>query len=264
MAVELRRSSEFSLSQLAAIFTAAYEGYVVPFVVDEASLAYMVDAFDLDLTRSFVAVEAGRPIGLANLGLRGERAWLGGVGVVPPHRGAGIGELLTRNLLDGARAAGAREMALEVIVENVPAITLYGKLGFARTRELEVLSLAAAEGGHETPAGELDEALELIAARRDAPEPWQRHDDTVANLARRQPAPQTLAVDGATAVFRMEGESVSLLQAAGEPPSLRSMVAVLRSYGTVTAVNYAAGSTVALALREAGAELRVRQYEMVA
>src|SRR3954452_4862362 len=159
MAVELRRSSEFSLSQLAAIFTAAYEGYVVPFVVDEASLAYMVDAFDLDLTRSFVAVEAGRPIGLANLGLRGERAWLGGVGVVPPHRGAGIGELLTRNLLDGARAAGAREMALEVIVENVPAITLHGILGFARTRDPEVLYVAVAEGRLERPAAGLDDDL---------------------------------------------------------------------------------------------------------
>lgn len=80
MPVELRRSSEFSLAELAAIFTAAYDEYVIPFAMDEARLSYMVEALDVDLTRSVVAVNKGRPIGLANLGLRRERAWLGGDG----------------------------------------------------------------------------------------------------------------------------------------------------------------------------------------
>jgi hypothetical protein len=92
MTVEFRRSSEFSLAELASVFTASYEGYFIPFVVDEPQLGYMVEVFDLDLSRSLVAVELERPIGLANLGRRGERTWLGGVGVVPDHRGSGIGE----------------------------------------------------------------------------------------------------------------------------------------------------------------------------
>src|SRR5581483_11634583 len=44
-----------------------------------------------------------------------------------------------------ARAAGARELMLEVIVENAPAIALYEKLGFQTTRVVEVLTLDAAE-----------------------------------------------------------------------------------------------------------------------
>src|SRR5262245_52171422 len=103
----------------------------------------MVEVFDLDPAASLVAVDAGQPIGLANLGRRGERTWLGGIGVVPARRGQGVGELLNRKLLDRARALGANEMALEVIVENAPAIALYEKLGFEQVRDLDVLSLPA-------------------------------------------------------------------------------------------------------------------------
>src|SRR6185312_3533307 len=181
------------------------EGYFIPFVVDESQLKYMVDVFDLDLSRSLVAVEGERPVGLANLGRRGERTWLGGVGIVPDHRGSGVGESLTRRLLDQAREAGAREMVLEVIVENAPAIALYEKLGFTKTRELEVLSLAAAAAEYsDARETELEEALKVVAAARRGPEPWQRADETVANLARRGSVPRAIVVDGAAAVFSQD------------------------------------------------------------
>ena len=196
MTVEFRRSSEFSLAELASVFTASYDGYFIPFVIDEAQLRYMIEVFDLDLSRSLVAVERERPVGLANLGRREDRTWLGGVGVVPDHRGSGVGESLTRMLLDQAREAGAREMVLEVIVENAPAISLYEKLGFARTREFEVLSLAATTEHSEAHEIDLREGLKVVAATRGGPEPWQRADETVANLARRGSPPRAITVDG--------------------------------------------------------------------
>ena len=158
VAVELRRSSEFSRRELAAIFTASSQDYFVPFKVDEETLDYMVDVFDLVLAHSLVAVEAGAAVGLANLGRRGERTWVGGVGVIPARRGAGIGEQLMRGLFKQARDLGARHMGLEVITENAAAISLYEKLGFQATRELEVLSLAQAEGGGEADEVEASEA----------------------------------------------------------------------------------------------------------
>jgi GNAT superfamily N-acetyltransferase len=269
MTVELRRSSEFSLPDLASVFTASYEGYFIPFVVDETQLEYMVEVFDLDLSRSLVAVERERPIGLANLGRRGARTWLGGVGVVPAHRGSGVGEALTRMLLDQAREAGAREMVLEVIVENAPAIALYEKLGFTRTRELEVLSLATATATatatehSEARETDLGEALRIVAATRSAPEPWQRADETVANLARRGSTPRAIVVDGAAAIFSQDGDRVSLLQAAGDAAALGRLAAALRSRGSVSALNFPPGEPVATALRQAGATVRLRQYEMV-
>ena len=263
MTVEFRRSSEFSLAELASVFTASYEGYFIPFVVDAAQLSYMVEVFDLDLSRSLVAVERERPIGLANLGRRGERTWLGGVGVVPDHRGSGIGESLTRMLLDQARAAGAREMVLEVIVENAPAIALYEKLGFTRTRELEVFTLDAATEHSEARETDLGEGLKFVAATRGGPEPWQRADDTVANLAHRGSTPQALTVDRAAAVFSQDGERVSLLQAAGDAAGIRKLAAALRSRGIVSALNFPTDGPVAAAFREAGATVRLRQHEMV-
>jgi ribosomal protein S18 acetylase RimI-like enzyme len=263
MTVEFRRSKEFSLAELASIFTASYYGYFIPFAVDETQLRYMVEVFDLDLSRSLVAVERQRPVGLANLGRRGDRTWLGGIGVVPDHRGSGVGESLTRTLVDQAREAGAREMVLEVIVENVPAIALYEKLGFARTRELEMLSLAAATEYSEARETELGEGLSVVAATRSGPEPWQRADETVANLALRRSTPRAIIVDGAAAVFSQDGDRVSLLQAAGDTAGLGALAAALRSRGTVTALNFPGGKPVATALRTAGAEVRLRQYEMV-
>ena len=262
MAVEFRRSNELSLTELASIFTAAYEGYFVPVAVDETQLRYMVEVFDLDFHRSLVAVENDRAIGLANLGLRGERTWLGGVAVVPERRGAGLGESLTRMLLDQAREAGAREMVLEVIVENAPAIALYEKLGFERTRELEVLTLDRAAEQSEARDAELAEALKVVAANRRDPEPWQRADETVANLAGRESPPRAFMADGAAAVFTQDGDRVNLLQAAGGAAGLSALAAALRASGSVLALNFPAGEPVATALRDAGAEVRLRQYEM--
>jgi ribosomal protein S18 acetylase RimI-like enzyme len=262
VAAELRRSTEFSRRDLAAIFTASYQDYFVPFKVDEETLDYMVDAFDLLLAHSLVAVEAGVAVGLANLGRRGEQTWVGGVGVIPARRGAGIGEQLMRGLFGKARDLGSTEMVLEVITENAPAISLYEKLGFEVVRELEVLSLAQAEGGGEAEEVEAAVARRLIARRREQPEPWQRGDETVANLARRDPPPHGLVAGEAAAVYRADGSRVGLLQAAGDRKGLRTLISVLRSRGALSAVNYPSDGPVAAAMREAGADVALRQLEM--
>ena len=263
MAVALRPSTEFSSAELAELFTAGYEGYFVPFKVDEPTVMYMTEVFDIDVARSVVAVDDGTRVGLANLGLRGERTWLGGVGVVAARRRTGVGELLTRGLMERAREAGATEMLLEVITKNTPAIALYEKLGFERVRELDVLSLPADPAGGLAEDVPLEVARALIAARRDGPEPWQRADETLAHLAARDLAPAALVSGDAAAIYR-PGPVVGLIQAAGGEGGLRAIVAALRAIGPVSAVNYPSGGEVSLALRNAGAEVSLRQYEMVA
>ncbi|HEY7604999.1 MAG TPA: GNAT family N-acetyltransferase [Gaiellaceae bacterium] len=264
MPVRLRPSSDLTHAELAELFTAAYEGYFVPFAVDEATLGYMVDVFDLDLSRSLVAEDGAERLGLANVGLRAARAWLGGVGVVAASRRRGIGELLTRRLLEKARLAGADEMVLEVIVENRPAIALYEKLGFVRTRELVVASLPAAEGdGAAAEAASVDAAQALVREHRDGEEPWQRADQTVTRLGGRGAGAEGIVAGDAAAIYRLAGETVSLIQAAGDRAGLLQILSVLRAKGTVSAVNYPAGDTVSAALRDAGADVTLRQYEML-
>jgi ribosomal protein S18 acetylase RimI-like enzyme len=257
--VILRRSSDFAPAELAQLFTASYEGYFVPFQVDEQAFSFMVDAFDLDLEQSLVAVDGETPIGLANLGRRGDRTWLGGVGVVPARRGHGVGEALCRGLLDRARRVGAREMVLEVIVENVPAIALYEKLGFTHVRELEILSLAAAEGKSAAEEADVEEARRTIARLRDGPEPWQRDDATLDKL----PELRALTAGAAAAVYRASDGRVSLLQAAGSDEGLEAILGALRVRGPVSAVNYPAGGAVSEVLRATAADVTLRQLELV-
>jgi ribosomal protein S18 acetylase RimI-like enzyme len=256
-------ATDFPAARLAELFTAGYEDYFVPFAVDEETFRSMVDVLDIDLSRSLVAVEDDRPVGLANLALRGELSWLGGIGVVKARRRYGVGEGLTRALLDRAREARAAAMWLEVIVENAPALRLYEKLGFERVRELEVLSLARGGPGGAAQELPLDVARALVREWREEPEPWQRADATVDRLGSREPGLLALVADDAAAVYRPGTASVALVQAAGSERGLAEISATLCADAAVSAVNYPAGGAVARALRSVGADVSLRQLEMV-
>jgi ribosomal protein S18 acetylase RimI-like enzyme len=56
------------------------------------------------------------------------------VGVVPEHRGLGLGRALLLKSLDGFRELGIRKVSLEVTADNLPAVELYQKLGFRHRR----------------------------------------------------------------------------------------------------------------------------------
>ena len=141
MSVALEPASRWSYAELAAIFNAGYEGYYTPFSVDEAGFRFMSTTWDDDLDASRVALVDGEPAGICKLAIRGDQGWIAGIGVAAPHRGEGVGETLMRGVLDEARARGLREVWLEVLVQNEPAIRLYEKLGFEHVRELEVWTL---------------------------------------------------------------------------------------------------------------------------
>jgi len=58
------------------------------------------------------------------------------VGVLPSHRGLGLGGALLRKALPGFREAGASRVFLEVTAENRSAVRLYRGLGFHRVKTL--------------------------------------------------------------------------------------------------------------------------------
>ena len=124
--------------------------------VDEEALRFLVRAFDLD---------DDEPVGLVNLGIRGERGWIGGLGVVSRARRRGIGRMLMEAVHEEARARGIRELSLEVIEANEAAFRLYEELGYGMTRWLEIGSLDSAPG--EAPPEEAWQAAhERIRASR--------------------------------------------------------------------------------------------------
>jgi hypothetical protein len=64
----------------------------------------------------------------------GEKGSVQNFGVVPEHRGRGLGTMLLQKSLEGFRAAGVFRVTLEVTAKNQDAQRLYQRLGFRRLR----------------------------------------------------------------------------------------------------------------------------------
>jgi ribosomal protein S18 acetylase RimI-like enzyme len=256
MSLEIQSARSLPPAERAELFNAAYEGYLVPFHVDVPTLEFMDDAFDLDLDASRIAFRDGEPVGLGNLGLRGEDAWIGGIGVVAAARRSGIGEALMLALHEEARERGVRRVWLEVILENTGAFALYEKLGYRTVRDVEVWSLPAgaedAGAVREVFAAEAQTRIRELGGGR---APWQRADETIAHYG----DARGLATEDGAAVFRTGG-AVQLLQLAGKAePFLR----FLRGLGAVSVLNLPEDDPAAAALRSLGGTVAVRQHEML-
>ncbi len=253
MSVELQPASSLSLAERVALFNAAYEGYVMPFHLEEPQLAFMESSFDIDLDASRIAYREDEPVGLANLGVRGEDGWVGGVGVVTAARRSGLGETLMEALHAEARTRGLKRVWLEVIVENAGALALYEKLGYAHVRDVEVWTLPGAEGGHE---GREVSPAEARARLTEKHEPWQRAAGTLANYDDLR----GLVTDSGAMLFCVRSTSAQLQQYAGEPEPL---IRALRTFKDVYILNLPADDPATDVLRELGGTVAVRQHEMV-
>jgi GNAT superfamily N-acetyltransferase len=249
---ELRSARSLAPGERAELFNAAYEGYVMPFHLDETQLAFMDDAFDIDLDASRVAFRDGEHVGLANLGIRGEDGWIGGVGVVASARRSGLGETLMRALHDEARQRGLRRIWLEVIVENTGAFALYEKLGYEVVQDVEVWTLPAAESDHE---GREVPAADAKARLTDRHEPWQRANGTLSHYD----DVRGLVTDTGAMLFCVRS-SAQLQQYTGEPGPL---IQALRTFGDVYILNLPADDPAAAVLCELGGSVTVRQHEML-
>jgi len=251
-ALDLRSARSLSLGERAELFNASYEGYVVPFHLDEAQLAALDEAYDLDHDASRIAFRDGQPVGLGNLDIRGEDAYVGGVGVVMSARRSGVGEALMLALHEQARERGVRRIWLEVIVGNIGAVALYEKLGYEYVQDVEVWTLPAAEGELEAREVPPQEAKARIPERH---EPWQRADGTLANYD----DVRGLVTDSGAMLFCVRS-TAQLQQYAGEPePLLRA----LRTFKDVSVLNLPADDPAAAVLRELGGTVTVRQHEML-
>src|SRR5579884_812793 len=180
--IEFRPASTLSLGERTSLFNAAYEGYLVPMHLEESALALMDETFDLDLDASRIAYREGEAVGLANLAVRGEDGWVGGVGVVVAARRTGVGEALMQAVHAEARARGVRRVWLEVIVDNTGAFALYEKLGYRTVRDVEVWSLPLS-GSEKSDAEDVSaaDAHARVRQLRASREPWQRADGTLAH-----------------------------------------------------------------------------------
>ncbi|HWL32917.1 MAG TPA: GNAT family N-acetyltransferase [Gaiellaceae bacterium] len=260
--VALEPASRWTYAELAEIFNAGYEGYFTPFTLDEAAFRFMSTTVDDDLDASRIALVDGEPAGICKLAIRGERGWIAGIGVSVPHRGQGVGETLMREVIDAARARGLRELWLEVLTPNEPAIRLYEKLGFRIVRQLEVWTLESLVfRKHKVSPVPLERAQARISRERREREPWQRADETVANYD----DVEALESDLGAVLFRRSGERVWLLQGvAADEAAARELLQRLPEEATALQwLNGPEGDPFNAAIASLGGTRSWRQHEMV-
>jgi GNAT superfamily N-acetyltransferase len=252
VSIDLRSALSLSTAELSALFNAAYADYLVPFHVDEASIAAMATWYDLDPDAGRIAYRDGEPVGLVNLGVRGEEAWIGGIGVVPAARRSGVAPALMEAVHEQAIERGVKRVWLEVIEENTAAFALYDQLGYRTVQDVEVWSLPSADGspdGREVPFAE---AKALLPERH---EPWQRADKTLSN----NDDIRGWVTDTGAMLFAVRSNA-QLQQYTGDPEPL---IRTLRTFGEFFVLNLPADDPATPVLRALGGTVAVRQHEMV-
>jgi GNAT superfamily N-acetyltransferase len=172
-------AASVTLEELAAAFVAAFAGYFYPMPLTAEQLSRRVRFEHLDISRSLLAYDADKLVGMALLGLRQHVAWVGGFGITLEYRGRGRARELMTALVEEARRAQALTLTLEVLRQNSAAIHLYERAGMTTARELIIYEREAnaASPSHskaqlmEAPPIELLQHFQRLHAH---PPAWQR------------------------------------------------------------------------------------------
>lgn len=81
---------------------------------------------------TYLSLGDGAPVAVGRVAVTADWCVLSCLEVAPHRRRAGLGRAATLAMLDHARSLGARFAALQVAVDNAPALALYRSLGFTR------------------------------------------------------------------------------------------------------------------------------------
>lgn len=133
-------AADYSLAQLSDLVTEAFRGYALPVYESASRLSRLIRMQGLDLSHSVVIRSAdAKLVGITFLGLRNTHAWVSAFGIVPSYRGRGLARLLLERVVNQARTAGALDVRLEVLTNNLIARRVYTQFGFQERRELVTL-----------------------------------------------------------------------------------------------------------------------------
>lgn len=184
MDFQIRPASDYPIPDLVEIVNRGFEGYFVPIQLDLNALLGMIRKDGIDLTISRVLLADGQPTGIALLARRGWTSRLAAMGIAKESRGMGAGSWLMEQLIDEARQRLEREMVLEVIEQNEPAIHLYKKCGFEIVRRLIgfVRRDATEDESHDLDEVDLREAARLISQYGLSDLPWQLSAEAIAQF----------------------------------------------------------------------------------
>lgn len=177
-------ASDYPSADLVDILNRGFEGYFVPITFHVTAFLNMVRKDGIDLTASRVLLKDDKPIGIALIARRGWTSRLAAMGIADECRGMGAGSWFMEGLIHEARQRGEREMLLEVIEQNAPAVRLYEKCGFEVVRRLIGLIRKDAVEHSSSDLHEVDirEVGNLISHHGLPDLPWQLSGESIAQI----------------------------------------------------------------------------------
>ncbi|MBN1221161.1 MAG: GNAT family N-acetyltransferase [Anaerolineae bacterium] len=172
--IKLIPASVFSYEELTEAYNQTRVDYIVPMPMNAAKLQEYVETYDVDMDASAVVVEGSQILALGMLGVREGRAWITRLGVIRSNRRQHVGWTLVSHLIDQARQKKANHIIIEVIDDNLPALSLFSKKDFKPTRELLVLRRPPASVKITPPEAKVEtlsytDAVQLLRQRSSKP-----------------------------------------------------------------------------------------------
>ncbi len=126
----LKPTVDFPLAEIATGLNRGFEGYIVDVRVNASHLAQLIRCESIDLTMSQMIFADDALVGCALIGRRGWTSRVAALGIDPARRGQGIGRWAMDELIAQAKERQDKDMVLEVIAQNTPAVKLYQNLNF--------------------------------------------------------------------------------------------------------------------------------------
>jgi len=185
MGLQVKSLDEKPLTEAVEALNQGFSDYIVKIQFDTRILLRTIRYDQIDCSQSWIVEEDGENVGVCLVARRGWSSRLAAMAVFPEARGRGIGTWLVKRLIQEAIARGDRDMELEVIEGNDPAIGLYKSHGFKTVRRLMSFQ---ASGSKLMTRDELQEMnIREIAGqvtRHGLPDlPWQVSGESLAQLS---------------------------------------------------------------------------------
>lgn len=277
--VTLRPASDRPRADFLRAFNASFANYYAPVQLTEQSFELIIQREAVRMDSSVVAVQEDEVVGVGLLAVRGQRGWIGGMGVVPERRRQGIAQRMMDELIRQARLLGLAHLQLEVITLNEGAFVLYESLGFKTLRNLLVLACEPPIGDIPLPENASDirvcfdppeELVKLLPELTFTDFPWQRDPASLWGMldrldgvsARREADNAPLGV----ALWSGSAERAGVLAVNAALPQIgRALIAALRRElpeARLIYNNVPEDDPVLPALYETGFVEHLRQYEM--
>jgi len=173
--MEFTFASERSVSEIADLLAAAFEGYIVHIPFSVSLLLSLMRTEGIDLAASRIIRENGSDVGIAIICRRGAECRVAAFGIMAADRGRGLGQALVDQIILDAISRGEKRIVLECIEQNPAAMKLYEGKGFVPRQRLVGFSAATVPevANKDLKQVSIAEAAYAIARANIPDLPWQ-------------------------------------------------------------------------------------------